>query len=379
MGIRLKRIFWLLPLVLIVYLVAWPVEIRPVAWSPPVPPSLEEGFYAKDDALRGVQRIADGVVGPEAIAFDAQGRLYSGLKDGRVVSMKADGSDCRVLGDTGGRPIGLQVQSDGSLVVADAHKGLLHLGADGIFETWVTAVDGVALGLTDDLAIDQRGRVFFSDASWKFGLDEHRLDALEHGARGRLMLHDPESKGSATLLAELQFANGVALGPDEQFVLVTQTTDYRITRYWMKGERSGQAETFAENLPGFPDNVTFNGTDRFWVALFAPRDALFDRLGPIPFLRTMVARLPLSWLPDGARQGFVLGLDLDGKVVEQYRYAGPGAFGPVTSVRQYDGMLYLGSLDDTAIGKIPLADLRRGVVRDPPPPLKADCVAKNAS
>jgi len=366
--------FWLIPLTLVVYLVGWPVDIKPVAWNPPVAPSLKEGFYAKDDALRGVQRIVDGgLAGPEAIAFDAQGRLYTGLSDGRVVSVSTDGSDCRVLGNTGGRPAGLQVQSDGSLVIADAMKGLLHLRADGTFESWVTAVDGVSLGLTDDLALDQRGRVFFSDASWKFGLPVHRLDALEHGGRGRLMLHDPASKGTATLLADLQFANGVALGPDEQFVLVNQTTDYRITRYWMKGERSGKVETFAENLPGFPDNITFNGTDRFWVALYGPRDPLLDKLGPIPFLRAVIARLPMSWLPDGGRQGFVLGLDLDGKVVEQYRYGGPGAFGPVTSVREHDGMLYLGSLIDTAIGRISLADLRSGVVKDPAPPVKSTC------
>lgn len=373
---RLKRLIWLLPLTLVVYLVAWPVDITPVAWNPPPAPSLEQGFYAKADALRGVQRLADGgVVGPEAIAFDREGRMVSGLSDGRVVSMSADGSQCKVLGNTGGRPAGLKVQADGGIVIADAKKGLLRLGPDGKFETWETAVDGANLGLTDDLDIDSRGRVFFSDASWKFGLDVHQLDGLEHGARGRLMLHDPASKGSATLLADLQFANGVALGPDEQFVLVNQTTDYRITRFWMKGDRSGQVETFAENLPGFPDNVTFNGTDRFWVALYQPRDPLLDKLGPIPFLRTVIARLPLSWLPIGARQGFVLGLDLDGKVVEQYRFGGKGAYGPVTSVIERDGMLYLGSLSDTAIGRISLADLRSGVVKDPPAPVKATCEA----
>ena len=377
MSSRLKRLIWLLPLTLVVYLVAWPVDILPVAWNPPPAPSLEEGFYAKDDALRGVQRLADGgVVGPEAVAFDGEGRLYSGLSDGRVVQISADGSQCRVLANTGGRPAGLKVQASGSVVVADAKKGLLLVKPDGSIETWETAVDGANLGLTDDLDLDSRGRVFFSDASWKFGLDVHHLDALEHGARGRLILHDPSSKRSATLMADLQFANGVTLGPDEQYVLVNQTTDYRITRFWMKGSRSGQVETFAENLPGFPDNVTFNGTDRFWVALYMPRDPLLDKLAPIPFLRTVIARLPRSWLPAGGRQGFVIGLDLDGKVVEQYRFGGKGAYGPVTSAIERDGMLYLGSLDDTAIGRISLADLRGGVVKDPPAPVTATCEEK---
>lgn len=374
-GRALKRIAWILPLLPVAYLLAWPVDISPVAWNPPQAPSLKEGLYAKDDALRGVQRIADGAVaGPEAIAFDDAGRLYTGLQDGRVVSMRADdGSECRVLANTGGRPGGLSVQADGSVIVADVVKGLLRIGTDGKVELLDKEVDGWPVGMADDLAIDSRGRVFFSDATWKFGYERYLLDALEHGGRGRLFLYDPEQKASATVLGELQFANGVAIGPDERYVLVDETTAYRITRYWMKGERSGKSDVFAENLPGLPDNITFNGRDRYWVALYSPRDSMLDAAGPIPFLRTIAARLPMSWLPGPQRQGFLVGLDLDGKVVEQYRYAGPGAFGPVTSVRERDGVLYLGSISDTAIGRISLSDLRAGASKDPPPAIKGHC------
>lgn len=370
----MKRIVWLLPLMLVVYLLAWPVSIDPVAWNPPPAPALDQGLYARADALRGVQRVADGAVeGPEAIAFDAQGRLYTGLEDGRVVSMENDGRDCRVLGNTGGRPLGLLVQADGGVLIADAKKGLLRLSSDGRFETLADLVDGVPLGFADDLAVDQRGRVLLSDASWKFGYGQHVTDALEHGGRGRLLLHDPAQKASVTLLADLQFANGIALGPDEQYVLINETTAYRITRYWLKGERAGRTETFVDNLPGFPDNITFNGRDRFWVALYGPRDAMLDATGPIPFLRSVAARLPQALQPRPKRQAFVLGVDLDGKVVEQYRYAGKDAFGPVTSVREHEGMLYLGSLSDRAIGRVSLASLRAGEASVPPPALPASC------
>jgi sugar lactone lactonase YvrE len=278
-----------------------------------------------------------------------------------------------VLARTGGRPGGLSVRPDGSVIVADLVKGLLRVGADGKVEVLDKKADGWPVGMADDLAIDARGRVFFSDATWKFGYERYLLDALEHAGTGRLLLYDPEQKVSATVIGDLQFANGVAIGPDEQYVLIDETTAYRVTRYWMKGERSGTSEVFVDNLPGSPDNITFNGRDRYWVALYGPRNPMLDALGPIPFLREIVARLPMSWLPGAPRQGFILGLDLDGKVVEQYRYAGPGAFGPVTSVREHDGMLYLGSLGDTAIGRIALADLRAGVSKDPPPAIKGMC------
>lgn len=356
-----RRLLVMLMLLALGYLLAWPVAIEPQAWTPPPMPSLEQGPYARNDKLRAVQRIADGgVAGPEAIAIDAAGRLYSGLDDGRIVSMRNDGSDCRVLGNTGGRPLGLHVQADGALLIADAKRGLLRLRADLTLETVTTAVDGIGLGFADDLEIDARGRVLLSDASWKFGFGRHIDDALEHGGRGRLLLVDPATGDGAALMANLQFANGVALGPGEQFVLVNETTAYRVRRFWLAGDKAGSTDIFIDNLPGFPDNLSFNGRDRFWVALYEPRSAMLDALLPHPFLRRIAARLPRFMQPAPKPQSFVLGLDLDGKVVEQYQYAGSDAYGPVTSVREHEGVLYLGSLSDTAVGRVALRDLRRG-------------------
>ncbi|MGQ0697653.1 MAG: SMP-30/gluconolactonase/LRE family protein [Panacagrimonas sp.] len=371
----MKRILWTVPAMLVVYLLVWPVPIQPIAWTPPVMPSSTEGPYARNDKLRGVQRIADGGVdGPEAIAFDANGRLFTGLGDGRIVSMGSKGSDCRVIGNTGGRPLGLHVQSDGAVLIADAVKGLLRLGYDGQVEQLAVHAEGIRIGFADDLDVDADGRVYFSDASWKFGWGEQMNDVFEHGARGRLIRYDATSGDATTFLAELHFANGVALGPEQAFVLINETTEYKITRYWLKGDKAATRETFIDNLPGFPDNVTFNGRDRFWVALYAPRNAMLDALLPLAFVRTVVARLPEFLHPKPRRQGFVIGLDLDGKLVEQYQYDGDDAFGPITSVREHEGMLYLGSLSETAVGRIALDELRkRGPGSAPPAAIAGSC------
>lgn len=359
------------------YLLVWPVPITPVAWTPPPAPSLEEGTFAANDKLRGVQRLADGIgQGPEAIAFDSAGRVYSGLHDGRVFSMEADGSDCRALANTGGRPLGMHVTADGDVIVADAIKGLLSLAPGGEIKVLATTAEGIRLHFTDDLDVDERGRVYFSDASWKFGYGEHLLDALEHGARGRLLRYEPELGEAVTFMVNRHFANGVALGPDESYVLLSETTEYKITRMWLRGDKASQIETFAENLPGFPDNLTFNGRDRFWVALYAPRDSMLDAILPYPLLREIVARLPAFLQPAPPRHSFIVGLDLDGHVAEQYQFSGDGAFAPVTSVREHQGWLYLGSLSERGIGRIRLQDLRRGGPGSvPPAPVAATCRA----
>lgn len=64
-------------------------------------------------------------------------------------------------------------------------------------------------------------------------------------------------------VGELGFANGVAFGPDEAYLLINETMRYRITRSWLSGEKSGQTDIFIENLPGFPDNLSYNDEGLF--------------------------------------------------------------------------------------------------------------------
>ena len=344
--------------VLTVYLWVWPVPIRPLAWTPETAPEAS-GVLAPNDHLAALARLGDdSVVGPEAVAVDAQGRLLAGLADGRII--RVDGEDCQLLGRTDGRPLGIKTLTDGSVVIADAAMGLLQLYPGGTLEVLAEAADGIRINFADDLAVDHQGRIYFTDASWKFGIDQVLMEALEHAPNGRMMRYDPLTGEAYTLLADLYFANGVALGPDEAYVLVTETTAYRVSRFWLKGPKAGRRELFIDNLPGMPDNITFNGKDRFWLALFTPRSGLLDALAPHPFLRSVVARLPGMFHPSPSGGAHVLGLDLEGRIAESYQDRRGQAYAPITSALEHEGQLYLGSLSASGIGRVSLAALRGG-------------------
>lgn len=352
---KILKILLLLIAAAALYLLFWPVPIDPVAWTPPPAPALE-GDYALNDKLKSVERLAVGQgQGPEAIALDAQGRVYTGYADGRVMRFEADGSNGQLLANTGGRPLGLKFAPDGRLIVADAAKGLLHIGESGAIGVLATEADGLALGFADDLDITQDGVVYFSDASWKFGHHQVMEDFMEHGANGRLLRHDLASGKTEVLAHGLHFPNGVALGPDEAFLLLNETANYRVLRYWLKGEKAGQLEPFIENLPGFPDNITFDKAhNRFWLALYAPRTAELDALMPKPLLRKVVYRLPDALQPAPVMRGFVLALNTDGKVVANLQDSAPGAYAPITSAIAHGGWLYLGSLLAPSFARLPL-------------------------
>ena len=335
------------------YALAWPTNLEPVAWTPPPAPPMT-GTYAPNDALKGIERLAAGAgAGPEAVFVDAANRVYTGFADGRVVRLAGDGKLEEVV-NTGGRPLGVSYAPGGGIVIADAKKGLLHYG--DTLTTLATSADGVPFGFTDDVDVASASpKVYFSDASHKFGYGKHMLDIIEHGANGRLLEYDATTKQTRVLLSGLHFANGVAVGPDDAYVLVNETSKYRVLRYWLKGEKAGTHEVFIDNLPGFPDNITFNGRDRFWLAIFAPRDKLLDELLPGSlYLRTVIAKLPRFLQPRPKMQSFVLALDLDGRISANLQYAGDDAYAPITSVREHGEYLYFGSLTYPAVGRIKL-------------------------
>lgn len=349
-----KRLLLLLVVIIaftIAYLLFWPVPIAPVAWTPPPAPTLT-GTYQQNNRLAGTERLSLGPgFAPEDVAIDSENRIYAGMEDGRIMRLQSDGSRPELFADTKGRPLGLKFDSTGNLIVADSIKGLLSIDPRGSVTTLSTTADGIAFGITNDLDIASDGTIYFTDASSRFPLTNYKADILEHQSTGRLLAYERGTKSTRLVLGGLSFANGVAVSPDQSFVLVNETSKYRIHRVWLTGEKRGKSEIFIDNLPGFPDGISSNGKDRFWLAVVSPRDRTLDKLLPHPFLRKAVLRLPPFLRPAEKRYSFVLGLDTRGQVVENLQNAAPDCYALIANVVEHNGYLYFGSIGEAAIGR----------------------------
>ena len=334
------------------YLTLWPVDIDPVAWDPPPVPAWE-GPTLQNETLRDAELFSlDEIHGPEDVAVDDEGLMFVGTHDGKLIS--TDGETVTTLADTGGRPLGLAWGQDGELIVADAVKGLLSVDSKGTIRVLSTESNGIPFRFTDDVDVASDGRIYFSDASHKFGYGEHRADIMEGRANGRLLRYDPATKETETLLDELHFANGVAVAADNRYVLVNETSRFRVRRLWLSGPKAGESEIFADDLPGYPDGISRSPRGTYWVAMFTIRNPDADALAPNAFLRKVVWRLPKAWLPKPAPYGLVLELDEHGELLRSLHDPSGTHMRTVTSAEEVDGTLYLGTLHDRRIGRLKL-------------------------
>jgi 2-keto-4-pentenoate hydratase/2-oxohepta-3-ene-1,7-dioic acid hydratase in catechol pathway/sugar lactone lactonase YvrE len=350
--------------------VRWSIVVRdgeqadpradPAPWTPPRPPALE-GVFARNALLDDVERWeVPGGNRPEDVVVDAAGRLYAGVEDGRIWRWPAGfpgTGAAELFADTHGRPMGLEIDPrDGTLIVCDAYRGLLRADQTGHVRVLADTYEGRRLRFTNNAAVAADGTVYFSDSSTRFRIEHYPQDLLEHRPNGRVFRYRPDAAGLDLVADGLYFPNGVALAPDESFLLVAQMGEYEILRIALTGAGPGTAgrpEPFAPNLPGFPDNMSSAGDGTYWVAFPSPRLPLVDRLMPHAATRRVTARLPDRLQPAAQRYGLVARLGADG-LITQSLHGPSGSYREISGVREHGGWLYLGSLRETAVGRVPV-------------------------
>jgi len=342
----------------ILYFIAWPVPIAPVAWETPSNPGYT-GPFAVNDRLKSVETFPiAGNHGPEDIALDKQGRIYAATHEGNIVRLDSDGSNAENWVNTKGRPLGIDFDNKENLIVADAYRGLLSVSQDGKISELSTIADGIPIRYADDVDIAADGKIYFSDASTKFGAKESGgtyegslLALMEHGGHGRLLVYDPATGDTKTLLDGLTFANGVAISHDQKYVLVNETGGYRVIRYWISGPKMGQSDVFIHSLPSFPDNISTGHNGRYWVAFVSPRNQLMDDLSSKPFVRKIIQRMPAFLRPQATAYGHIIAIDETGLVVEDLQDT-DGGYPLNSSVTETKDYLYIGSLVAPVLGRI---------------------------
>ena len=304
----------------------------------------------------------NGSIGPVSVAFDPNGEgPYIGVADGRILKLQLGSNnrlfwaefavtsyhrrDCTSpfapkMEHICGRPLGLRFDTKtGELYIADAYLGLQVVGPKGGLATpLVQKFEGKPLVFTNDVDIDD-DVIYFTDTSTKYQRWQFLTSFSSGDTTGRLMKYDKSTKKVTVLLGDLAFANGVALSKNKSFVLVTETTNFRILRYWLKGPLVGTHDVFVE-LPGFPDNIRINPKGDFWVALQAIRSV--PSVSDSKF--GMFSFNPQQMGDDGELHPTALKLSEDGQVLEVLEDVEGKTLRSISEIEEKDGKLWIGSV-----------------------------------
>ena len=226
-------------------------RIDPIRWQPPPSRPLPE-----PDLTATLHVVAVPGNAPEDVVADADGNIWTGVEDGRLIRIRPDGGSAQVVADTGGRPLGLAVARDGRLLICDSHRGLLRYDpATGAMETLVAQVAGRSLTFCSNVVESSSGTIFFPESTSRFHYEYYKGSVIEGRPTGSLFRRDPD--GTVSVLASgLHFANGVTLTADESALVFAETTACRVSKYWLTGEAAGSITPLATDLPGYPDNIS---------------------------------------------------------------------------------------------------------------------------
>ncbi|CAM0908998.1 unnamed protein product [Alopecurus aequalis] len=341
---------------LIVSLAVHVVLNCPIQPAPsPTPPS---AGYPPNKLVQGLEKLGEGQLsGPEDVYVDAAagGTLYTATRDGWLQRMQPNGTWERWRFVGGATLLGIAPSADGSILVCDADKGLLRV-EEGRVTILSSAVEGSKIRFAETVIEASDGTVYFSDGSTRFGLGQWILDYMESSSTGRLLKYDPDTANVFVVLDNLAFANGVALSRDETFIVVCESWAFRCSMLWLKGDKVGQVETFIDNLPGCPDNIRLAPDGSFWIALFQMRSPWIDLVMHWTLTKRVASTFPalLDFIKETTKGAMVAQVSDNGEIIRVLDDLEGKVINSITSVTEFDGDLFFGSLSADFVGKISL-------------------------
>jgi sugar lactone lactonase YvrE len=339
-----------------------------------------DGPMAVNALLRTrVRHLVSGAVpGQETFVIDAAASTrqhpvgYAFSEDGWLSRVDVAVNASQRVMFIGGRVLGARMHpaQPGVIVGCDVAKGLISVdvAARTIAVLSTASDEGDPEGAQehtvlycDDVEVARDGAVYFSDASdtapWRTS-DGHwttmlvsYLDFLRGYGTGRLLRWDPVTRRTTTLLAGLYFANGVTLTAEEDAVLVAESMNSRVIKYWLRpsGRKpAGFSEVLVE-LPGPPDGISRAADGGLWVAIPTLRSRAMALAAALPPVRWVLGNLPPRFWPGTPPYGLIMKFRPNGAPVVAMHDPHGLAVRFVSAVTEYEGSLYLGQLHGDSV------------------------------
>jgi sugar lactone lactonase YvrE len=195
---------------------------------------------------------------PEGVAVATDGAVWCGTENGELMRIEPDGSSMTCMGETGGFILGLAFDDAGNLFACDFVKACIWMRSSA-----TGAVREFARGprIPNYPVVDQRrGCLYVSDSGGfgEIGPGVWRFD-LESG-QGQLWCDHA-----------FNFANGMALAPDGNSLLVVETFAGSVARVAIHDDGSaGAVTTEVSGIERLPDGLAYDAKGNLFISCYEP-------------------------------------------------------------------------------------------------------------
>ena len=182
-------------------------------------------------------------------------------------------------------------------------------------------------------------------------------EVLAFQGNGRIWMHELTTGETRLVVEGIHFPDGILveqLGQEqEDSILTSQTTGFKILRIFVRGPKAGQTEVVQDSLPGMCDGLDRDSQGNIWCAMYAARTGSITWIHAHPWVKHILLRLPLNWIPQPKLTG-VMVLSPDGsKILYTAWYQGEKLSHAASALPGPDGYIYMA----------PFSREHRGIVR----------------
>jgi gluconolactonase len=210
-----------------------------------------------------IQLIKEGFTGTEGPVGLPDGSLiFTETTANRITRIAADGSTSTFLDNTNGSN-GLGFTANGDLYAVQVQKtrvGIVHPASHA--RTLADQYDGKPFGRPNDLVVDRKGGVYFTDSGAPPRAAGTPAPA-EHVVAKPAVYHITPAGELQRIAADIERPNGIQLSPDEKVLYVANTAGEHVLAYDIGADGSiGARRNFAK-LEGWrkTDTGTSSGAD----------------------------------------------------------------------------------------------------------------------
>lgn len=335
--------------------------LKPLAYQPETIPAFEGTTQLNDKLVNSEKIQLEGWFGPEDILFDSMGTLYTGVhnadfSDGRILKIDPSGN-VEEFYNSGSWVAGLHFDKEQNLIALSHKQGLISISPMKEVKVLATKDENKKPFLIPNgLDIADNGMIYFSNTSEisSYTIKYGRKIIMEMKPLGGLYSYNPETEEVKTLIEGTYFGNGVVISKDQDYLLMVETTKYRVVKYWLSGTKAGQTEIFIDNLQGFPNGISIREDGSYWLGFSTKRNEALDKIHSKKGMKKLVYSLPEFMQPKAETFGMVMNVSEEGEIIESLFDTNGTVLPEAGAVKEFNGHLYIGGDVLSYIGKYKL-------------------------